>query len=389
VQLRRPHVLLVERRDAPAFSLASLLAGGDGVVRESRWLALAPHLDAEVEVSLAELAVLEAVPAEGSVAEAELGARFGAGTVARLLAEGLLLGEGEAHAAARARDQRLRETAWWAPAAVVQGFGRWDGVDVSGEEARRGPRTLAGLIAANGPPPPAAASLCEAHERLPLPPPAISALDELLGARATCRNFDPDATLPARDLATLLQRVFGAQGSEEPEPGVPMLKKHSPSGGGLHPVEAYLLLQRVEGVEPGLYHYHATAHALEPLRTLSREAAATHARELVAGQDWFANAPALVLMAARFQRNFWKYRQHPKSWKVVQLDAGHLSQTWQLSATELGHGAFITAAINDRCAERLFGLDGLAEGAIAVCGAGPRAAQRGHFEFDPRGRVPR
>ena len=388
MQLRRPHVLLIERRDAPAFSLADLLAGGAGLARESRWLALAPHLDAEVEVSLADLAVLEAVPDDQPVEETELAARFGAAAVARLLEAGLLLGEGEAQAQARARDQRLRETSWWAPAAVVQGFGRWDGVDVSADESRRG-RTYAAMIEANGAPPPAVAELRDSEAGLPLPPPAATRLDETLAARTTCRNFDPEATVPALHLATLLRVVFGAQGSEEPEPGLSMLKKHSPSGGGLHPVEAYLLLQRVEGFEPGLYHYHATAHALEPLRGLTRAQAAEAAHELVAGQAWFANAPVLVLMAARFQRNFWKYREHPKAWKVVQLDAGHLSQTWQLCATELGLGTYITAAINDRCAERLFELDGLSEGAVAVCGAGARAAQATYFEFDPNGKAVR
>jgi len=169
-----------------------------------------------------------------------------------------------------------------------------------------------------------------------------------------------------------------------------MLKKHSPSGGGLHPIEAFLLVQRVEGVAPGLYHYQCVRHELERLCELSAQEAEGAASELVAGQSWFANAPVLVLMAARFPRTFWKYRNHPKAWKVIQLDAGHLSQTLYLSATELGYGAFITGAINDCCAERLFGLDAMSNGAIAISGFGKRDARSGNnFEFDPLGKVPR
>ena len=140
-------------------------------------------------------------------------------------------------------------------------------------------------------------------------------------------------------------------------------------------------MQRVSGLAPGLYHYLPVAHALEAMAAPADADWASLAHELVAGQPWFAIAPVQVLMAARFERSFWKYRDHAKAWRVVQLDAGHLSQTLYLSATEQGLGAFITAAINDRCAERLFGLDGLRQGAVAVCGFGSRIAGRHEDEL--------
>jgi putative peptide maturation dehydrogenase len=189
-------------------------------------------------------------------------------------------------------------------------------------------------------------------------------------------------------LATMLRRAFGAQAAQTLAPGAVMLKKHSPSGGGLHPIDAYVLVQRVDGLAPGVYHYHPVAHALQPLLAPA-DGLAGQAHALVAGQHWFADAPVLVLMAARFERSFWKYRRHPKAWRVIQLDAGHLSQTLYLSATELGLGAFVTGAINDRHAERLFGFDGLATGAVAACGFGPRAASVATIEFDPLGRARR
>jgi putative peptide maturation dehydrogenase len=386
--LMRPALMSIELRDSPEFSLESLIAGGDGLAIEGRWFAQAAHLGVEVALATDDLRVLEAVPSGGTLQRQALEASFGAEPVARLVAAGLLLGDHEAHAELRQRDAVLRETAWWGPAAVVQSFGRWEGVDVSADEARDGKRTLAGMIARNGPPPCEALGLSAPEERKRLPPSTHSSLDDLLAARATCRNFDAHAQLPLRDLATQLHRVFAAQATQELANGAVMLKKHSPSGGGLHPIEAFALVQRVDGLAPGLYHYHCVDHALEPMSMLTPERASACARELVAGQSWFATAPVLVLMAARFQRNFWKYRNHAKSWKVIQLDAGHLSQTFYLSATDLGYGAYVTGAINDRCAERLFGLDGLSIGAVAVCGFGARAPAD-HFEFDPLGKVPR
>jgi SagB-type dehydrogenase family enzyme len=94
-----------------------------------------------------------------------------------------------------------------------------------------------------------------------------------------------------------------------------------------------------------------------------------------------------VVLAPRFGRNFWKYRDHAKAYRVVVLDAGHLSQTLQLAATEQGLGAFVTAAINEVDIEQAFGLDPRVEGPLAVCGLGVRAKTMAKSELDPNGRV--
>ena len=388
MRLSRPFHLLVQRRDRPEFSLEDLLRGGAGLHREPEWLALAPHLAEPQVLGLEDLAVLDTVPAEG-LAREELEARCNPQRVEALVASGLLIGDHPAHADLRERERRLRELAWWTPSAVAHAFGRWSGVDVAGDEARQGKRSLAQLIEAHGPPPPETIERQPRARWLSLPATEPTPLDTLFGARATCRNFDPEASLLLAELSRLLQRVFGAQATQELAPGAAVLKKHSPSGGGLHPIEAYLLVQRVQGLAPGCYHYQPVAHALEPLATAGDADFAALAYELVAGQPWFSAAPVQVLLAARFERSFWKYRNHAKAWRVLQLDAGHLSQTLYLSATEQGLGAFITAAINDACAERLFGLDPLDCGALAVCGFGARLPGAHRRELDPLGKAGR
>ncbi len=387
--LKRPRILMVERRERADFSLDSLLSGGAGLARRQAWIALAPHLDAEVELELADLSVIEALSPDAACPRADLDARFGAARVDALVAAGLLVGDHDGHATLRERERVLGETAWWPPAAVAHALGRWDGVDIAADEERLGRVSLAQLLDHHGPPPAEATVQRPRASWLPLPAPATGPLDQVLRRRASCRNFIAEAGVPLADLSTTLHRVFGAQAAQVLAPGATMLKKNSPSGGGLHPIDAYVLAQRVDGLEPGLYHYQCLEHVLEPMQVQPAATVAGFAHELVAGQAWFANAPVLVLMAARFQRNFWKYRRHAKAWKVILLDAGHLSQNFQLSATEQGYGAFVTGAINDRCAERLFGFDGLGTGAIAVCGMGRRAAAITTIEFDPLGLAPR
>jgi putative peptide maturation dehydrogenase len=386
--LRRPTHLRFEYREAPQFSLQNLVAGGGGVECEGRWLATAAHFDGEIELELEDLALVQLIP-EAGIAAAGLPASVEPGRIRRLLDAGVLLADDEVHAAHSREDAKIRRLGWWGPAAIAQRAARWDGVDVSAAEASEGRRRVGQMIEENGLPPSEAPWHAALPDRISLPSPPPSGLDALLHARSTCRNFDAGFELPLADVAALLHRVFAAQASHEIVPGAVMLKKNSPSGGGLHPVEAFVLVQRVQGLQPGLYHYHCVDHALEPMGELDAAGAARAAYELVAGQSWFANAPVLVLMAARFERTFWKYRNHVKAWKVIQLDAGHLSQNLYLSATELGYGAFITGAINDVCAEKLFGLDGIGTGAIAVCGFGKRAASGDHVEFDPLGKAVR
>ena len=95
----------------------------------------------------------------------------------------------------------------------------------------------------------------------------------------------------------------------------------------------------------------------------------------------------LVIYAPRVARSYWKYRNHPKAYRALLLDVGHLSQTLCLSATDLGLGAFVTAAINEVEIERAFGLEPLSDGPLAVGGFGWRAEQREIAEFDPAGTV--
>ena len=208
----------------------------------------------------------------------------------------------------------------------------------------------------------------------------------------SARIVSPAATTTPRALdaaafGAVLFRAFGARAVHEYASGVTLLKKGAPSAGGLHPVGAYVLARQVDGIAPGLYHYHPVAHALEPLVALSEVEAIALATRFLGGQVYFAEAHAVVALAGRFRRNFWKYRNHAKAYRSVILDAGHLSQTLDLAATELGLGAFITAGVNELDIEQALGLDPMEEGVIAACGFGRRGAARNEVEFDPLHKV--
>src|SRR5207244_12109318 len=45
-----------------------------------------------------------------------------------------------------------------------------------------------------------------------------------------------------------------------------LLHKTSPSAGARHPIETYAIVNNVEGIEPGIYHYSVRDHSLELLK---------------------------------------------------------------------------------------------------------------------------
>ena len=380
MQVRRCAVLWMEPREIAEFELEDLLSGGTGFVREMQWFAHAPHLPEPVALSpdLAEL-VGRLSPTTWVDADT-LRAETDAESIDLLLEHGLLLAD-EMFDAHREADALHRAQHWHGLSSVYHAASRWSGLDAAGEVRESGLDTADGLRNAYGAPPPALLDRGPADARIPLARAQATDFDALLDTRSTCRNFDLARELPQATFAHMLERTFGARGQVHAADDFDVLKKTSPSGGALHPTEAYLIVRRVEGVAPGLYHYRAGDHALQPLPL--PEDLARLAFLAVGGQQWFADAHVSVVLAPRFARNFWKYRNHAKSYRVTVLDVGHLSQTLFLSAVDLGLGAYITAAINEVDIERAFGLTGFVDGPIAVCGFGLRAEAMTTAELDP------
>lgn len=407
MQIRRCAVAWLEPREVATFQLDDLLAGGTGVVSRLAWFAHAPHLPAAVEVDAAHVPLLGALGAVDWIERGTLDARFGVDAVDALLAAALLVAQPTADA--MPADERFRAIGWYAAAAVAHMAGRWEAVDGPKGMAEQDVDSNEGLLRNHGAPPPHALPSAQPDADIALPRSDRDEFDALLDTRATCRNYDVQASVPLTTFSHLLARVFGARGIGHPAPDFDVFKRTSPSGGSLHPTECYLIVQRVEGVAPGLYRYRIDAHALEPVApriappqpgdlgtqalgdaapcAWTAEELRAFARIAVAGQDFFADASVLCVLAPRFHRNFWKYRNHAKAYRVCVLDVGHLSQTLQLCATQAGLGPFVTGAINEIDLERAFGMTSYLQSPLVVCGFGPRAATLVKSEFDPNRRI--
>lgn len=204
--------------------------------------------------------------------------------------------------------------------------------------------------------------------------PVTSPLTQALGDRRTTRSFDTDKALGIDTLSAATRLAFGCHGTAQLASQVVGLRKTSPSGGAMHPIEVYPLVIKVDGLEPGLYHYHPGDHALEPLTACSESEARALASRFTAGQNYYATANVMFLYTARFERSYWKYRNNPRAYRVALLDLGHVSQTLYLTCADLGVGAFFTAACNEVDIEEALEIDGIGEAALGIGGMGIPAA---------------
>ncbi len=210
-------------------------------------------------------------------------------------------------------------------------------------------------------------SIIRGAPKTSLPPRSFpdSEFIRVLMARKTHRQFARRA-LTFEQVSQLLSLVWGVTGYLHSPSYGKLFHKTSPSGGARHPIEVYLMALRVKGLNRGLYHYDSVHHRLEGIRAhvTSKDAWLYCAR-----QHFVKSTAALFIMTAVFPRTMWKYR-HPRAYRVVLLDAGHLCQTFCLVATWLGLAPFCTAALKDTLIEKDLGIDGIRESVLYVAGVG-------------------
>ena len=76
-----------------------------------------------------------------------------------------------------------------------------------------------------------------------------------------------------------------------------------------------------------------------------------------------------IYITARLNKYWWKYK-HSRSYRIMLLDIGHVSQTLLLSCTAAQLKTWQTGAFLDSEIEQLLGIDGYNESVILYVGAG-------------------
>ena len=195
----------------------------------------------------------------------------------------------------------------------------------------------------------------------PLPPveaPPKMSVAEALEQRRSLRQYGERA-MSATELAWVVQAATGITSNNE--------YRSAPSAGALYPIETYVAVSRVEGIEAGLYHVDVRTQALRQVRSGS---VAGDLMVAGLGQGFLRSAPVVFVLTGLFQRTRWKY--HERHYRYVCWEGGHIAQNVYLAAEAAGLGACMVGAFFDETINDLLQVDGREEAALGLVAVGPR-----------------
>jgi SagB-type dehydrogenase family enzyme len=175
----------------------------------------------------------------------------------------------------------------------------------------------------------------------------------VLAMRRSMRHFSTEPLMKAE----LSQLLWASQGVTKMQQGYAF--RTAPSAGALYPVETYIVVNAVEDLEPGVYHYAVAQHELEQLRMGDFRMAVAQA---ALDQEMAYHAHVVFIWTGVFPRSKWKYQQ--RAYRYVYLDAGHIAQNVALAAVGLGLGSCQIGALYDDEVNALVDVDGVDESVV-------------------------
>ncbi len=190
------------------------------------------------------------------------------------------------------------------------------------------------------------------YVRLPEAEECIGIFAEVLRKRKSSKHFK-DIPMELSDLSYVLKYSIGKD-----ELSLSPTKYHSPSGGSMHAMETYLIVNNVNGLETGTYHYSSVEHALAKLPS-SAEAIEELSKMLLGYMKTDTKPGVYVFMTMVKSRTIHKYGS--LSYMLALLEAGHRGQNICLVATSRNVGCCPTAAPLYDEVNAVLGVDGVNE----------------------------
>jgi SagB-type dehydrogenase family enzyme len=187
------------------------------------------------------------------------------------------------------------------------------------------------------------------------------ALRDAIENRRSVRKYSNEP-LSLMELSWLL---WCTQGIKEIIPR-PVTLRNVPSAGARHAFETFLLINNVEGIQPGLYRFLATKHKLAALNF--EASLVDKLTEACLKQSHVKKSAVTFFWVAMVHRMKWRYGE--RGYRYLHLDAGHVCQNLYLAAENINCGACAIAAFEDTQLNKLLNVDGEEEFVIYLATVG-------------------
>ncbi|UCD96546.1 MAG: SagB/ThcOx family dehydrogenase [Candidatus Bathyarchaeota archaeon] len=198
-----------------------------------------------------------------------------------------------------------------------------------------------------------------------LPPPEEVQLDptpllKAIGDRRSVRRYSAQP-LTLEELSLLL---WCTQGVKEVMDSVTL--RTVPSAGARHALETYLLINRVQGLNPGLYRFLAIEHKLVEVN-LDPQLADEVTRACL-NQQFVKTCAVTFIWTAIPYRMVWRYGE--RGYRYLHIDVGHACQNLYLAAETMEAGVCAIGAFDDEALNRTLGIDGKEQWTIYLATVG-------------------
>ena len=167
-------------------------------------------------------------------------------------------------------------------------------------------------------------------------------VEKALTNRRSHRQF-LDKEISAENLSQILWAAYGITLPNEDYPFLRGGFRTAPSAGGLYPLEIYVAIGKVKGIESGVYKYFSKGHKLVKV---DNEDIRKELCEAALGQKMVEEAPASIIYTAIFSRMTKKYGQRGQE-RYVCMDLGHSAENVYLQVETLGLGTCAIGAFID------------------------------------------
>ena len=204
--------------------------------------------------------------------------------------------------------------------------------------------------------------------RIPLGKPIFSQptdVWEVMANRRSRRNY-LDIPLSLNELNILLWSTFGITGEVglSGQKGSYKVRTVS-SSGALYPIEAFMLISQVQGLEPGLYHLDVENWVLEGLKL---EDVSEISFEASLHQEFTRHAAVNFVWTAVLPRCRDKY--YERAYRYVLWDVGHIAQNLHIAGNAQGLGVCSIGGWADGVINDYLGIDGKEHLSILMASVG-------------------